>query len=57
MTIIEAKIVIAIVLKVLLLKSHFNVKMHNFLFTFLRYRDSNQIMIFKDCNRIKGSFD
>ena len=24
---------------------------------YLRYRDSNQIMIFIDCNHIKGSFD
>ena len=33
------------------------VKMRNFLLNYLRYRDSNQIMIYIDCNRIKGYFD
>ena len=33
------------------------VKMHNFLLDCLRYWDNNQIMIYTDCNRIKGSFD
>ena len=27
------------------------------LLKYLRYRDSNQIIIYTDCNRIKGSFD
>ena len=27
------------------------------LLNYLRYRDSNQILIYLDCNRIKGSFD
>ena len=31
--------------------------MRNFLLDYLRYRDSNQIMIFTDCNLIKGSFE
>ena len=32
-------------------------KMRNFLLNNLRYRDIKQIMIYKDCNRIKGSFE
>ena len=32
-------------------------RMRNFLLYYLYYRDSNQIMIYIDCNRIKGSFD
>ena len=31
--------------------------MRNFLLNYMRYQDSNQIMIYLDCNRIKGSFD
>ena len=31
------------------------VKMRNFLLGYLRYRGSNQIIIYTDCNRIKGS--
>ena len=31
--------------------------MRNFLFNYFRYRDSNQVMINIDCDRIKGSFD
>ena len=32
------------------------VKMRNFLLNYLRYRDSNSIIIHKDCNRIKMFF-
>ena len=31
--------------------------MRNFLLDYLRYRNSNQILIYIDCNRIPGSFD
>ena len=31
--------------------------MRNFLLNYLRYQDSNQILIYIDYNRIKGSFD
>ena len=31
--------------------------MRNFLLNYLSYRDFNQIMIYIDCNRTKGSFD
>ena len=34
-----------------------NVKMRNFFLDYLRARDSNKIMVYMDCNRIKGSFD
>ena len=33
------------------------VKMRNFLLNYLRYRYSDQITIYINCNRIKGSFD
>ena len=32
-------------------------KMRNFLLNYFCYRESNQIMIYIDCNRIKASFD
>ena len=31
--------------------------MRNFLLNYLRYRYSDQIIIYMNCNRIKGSFD
>ena len=30
--------------------------MRNFLLNYMRYRDSIQILIYIDCNRIKGAF-
>ena len=33
------------------------VKTRNFLLNYLRYRYSDQITVYLDCNRIKGSFD
>ena len=31
--------------------------MRNFFKNYLRYRDTEQIIIYIDCNRIEGSFD